>query len=153
MLIKVLSWFCRHCICWLLRVTSCRMVQSTHTSWFCVLVEGSGDIRMSINYTLACIWCQVQNLLIIWLSSTLRELPLWILDNHHVNKCNMNDRRMKISTIKTRFCLIYYSLILAYSKRGFWSWCLTPLSIVFKFTCSIMSIFPNNFERNNVMFW
>jgi hypothetical protein len=34
----------------------------------------------------------------------LRELPLWILDNYHVNKCNMNDRRMKISTIKTSFC-------------------------------------------------
>jgi hypothetical protein len=31
----------------------------------------------------------------------------------------VNDRRMKISTIKTSFCSIYYSLILAYSKRGF----------------------------------
>ena len=30
-------------------VCSCRMVQSTHTSWFYVLVEGSGDIRMSID--------------------------------------------------------------------------------------------------------
>jgi hypothetical protein len=42
--------FCWHCICWLLHVTSsCRMVQSTHTSWFGVLVEGFGDIRMSID--------------------------------------------------------------------------------------------------------
>jgi hypothetical protein len=46
---------------------------------------------------------------------------------------------MKISTIKTSFCLIYYSLILAYSKRGFWSWCLTPLSIVFYTTSTVPS--------------